>query len=241
MASDKLMQVYNHINELKEGNESGKLAYTTMYYPVKTLGPGDRIGLWTAWCHRSCEGCISTHTHAPGENEFYIYPVDEILGIIQNKDKGQGLQGLTATGGEMFLQARAMSNILIQLRKLYPSMTMIGYTGFRFEEFYESFDLKMFMRESEHKLNYLDQLRKTDIGEVLGAHELVTQFDVLIDGIFIPRLNNGIGLRGSTNQKIVHLTQRLDNFDFENAKRTIQQVNLLNDDGGSFHKFGIPL
>ena len=36
-----------------------KLSIARIFYPVKTLGPGNRVGIWTTGCLRGCQGCIS--------------------------------------------------------------------------------------------------------------------------------------------------------------------------------------
>jgi anaerobic ribonucleoside-triphosphate reductase activating protein len=45
---------------------------------------------------------------------------------------------------------------------------------------------------------------------------------VLIDGPYIEAQNDGKGLRGSSNQSIHHLTNRLSDFDFANSTRTLE-------------------
>jgi len=59
---------------------------------------------------------------------------------------------------------------------------------------------------------------------------------VLIDGPYIESLNEGIGLRGSQNQKFHFLTPRLRGFDFEGCSRKID-LHLANDE---LHMIGIP-
>ena len=65
-----------------------ELSIARIYYPVKTLGPGNRIGIWTAGCPRRCSGCISPELqHAEAylqiqkyryKNQFtYHFTVDE--------------------------------------------------------------------------------------------------------------------------------------------------------------------
>lgn len=54
-----------------------------------------------------------------------------------------------------------------------------------------------------------------------GVRALLAQVDVLIDGQYVEARNNGLGLRGSTNQRVHHLTGRLlgSGYDFENQAR----------------------
>lgn len=52
-----------------------------------------------------------------------------------------------------------------------------------------------------------------------GVYDLLEQIDVLIDGPYISRLNDNRGLRGSQNQKIHYLTERLSSTNFEDSPR----------------------
>ena len=47
---------------------------------------------------------------------------------------------------------------------------------------------------------------------------------MLIDGLYVAALDNGRGLRGSTNQRVHRLTTRIapDAYDFEDRLRTAQ-------------------
>jgi len=51
---------------------------------------------------------------------------------------------------------------------------------------------------------------------------------VLIDGPYVAALNDRRGLRGSANQRVHHLTDRLRGFDFERAPRRIE-IHLRDD------------
>jgi anaerobic ribonucleoside-triphosphate reductase activating protein len=52
--------------------------------------------------------------------------------------------------------------------------------------------------------------------------ELLSEVDVLIDGPFIQSLNDSVGLRGSSNQRIIHLTSRLQQYDLESSTRNVE-------------------
>jgi anaerobic ribonucleoside-triphosphate reductase activating protein len=52
--------------------------------------------------------------------------------------------------------------------------------------------------------------------------ELLDQVDVLIDGKYDETANDGRGLRGSTNQRVHHLTDRLRGHDFTTRARTAE-------------------
>lgn len=104
--------------------------------------------------------------------------------------------GVTFSGGEPMLQASALAHLARILRSK-RSISIICFTGFQIE-----------------------QLHKNPPGP--GVSELMDQVDVLIDGPYIERLNNNRGLRGSQNQRVVHLTNRLRDFDFETGQRVAE-------------------
>jgi anaerobic ribonucleoside-triphosphate reductase activating protein len=53
---------------------------------------------------------------------------------------------------------------------------------------------------------------------------------------YVKEFNNGTGLRGSTNQRVIHLTDRLRRHQLENE---VRQVEFKIEDG-SFTMVGIP-
>ena len=69
-----------------------------------------------------------------------------------------------------------------------------------------------------------------------GVPALLAQVDVLVDGPFIQPLNNSIGLRGSSNQRIIHLTPKLQEYDFESQRRKVE-ITITN---GELAFIGIP-
>ena len=59
-----------------------------------------------------------------------------------------------------------------------------------------------------------------------AAEELLAMADVLIDGQYIDHLNDNKGLRGSSNQKIYFLTDKLEGYKdlFEESSRNIEII-----------------
>ena len=53
------------------------------------------------------------------------------------------------------------------------------------------------------------------------VYPLLEQVDVLVDGPYIHSQNDGLGLRGSRNQRIIHLTSRLRHYHLENWARVL--------------------
>lgn len=104
-----------------------------IYYPVKTLGYGKRMGIWTIGCKRKCKNCSNPELWA--ENPDKDIPVKTITGIIEKyKDK---TDGVTITGGEPFLQPDELLSLVEEIRKIGITDILI-YTGFSFEELCEN-------------------------------------------------------------------------------------------------------
>jgi len=103
--------------------------------------------------------------------------------------------GFTFSGGEPMLQAAGLAQ-LIRIARRKRDLTLICYTGYR-----------------------LDQLRRTSLP---GVKQLLAETDVLIDGVYVEKWNDNKGLKGSRNQQVHHLTDRLKFFDFENCARRVE-------------------
>lgn len=107
------------------------------------------------------------------------------------------ITGITVSGGEPMLQAARLADMLHHARQI-RDVDVICFTGYRLR------DLSRFADP--------------------GVSRLFDCIDVLIDGPYIQALNQGVGLRGSTNQAVHHFTDRLVDHDFENGPRTIDLV-----------------
>lgn len=140
---------------------------------VTTLGPGNRYGLWVQGCNRRCPGCVAQNSQDPKGGRSV--KVSALAWDILSSDA----EGLTVSGGEPFLQAEALSE-LITLVKAKKNLGVIVYTGYCLEE----------------------------LEEVPYAKELLSQIDLLIDGPYQRELDDGKSLRGSSNQRVIPLTDR---------------------------------
>lgn len=103
------------------------------------------------------------------------------------------VDGFVFSGGEPFLQAESLAELIIFSRR-ERDLTLICYSGFSFEEL---------------EINRLKR----------GIGKLLAEVDVLIDGKYVASLNDNRGLRGSNNQRVHHLTDRLKYYDFETQPR----------------------
>lgn len=139
------------------------------------LGPGKRYVFWVQGCLQNCKGCISPQSRPLTEN--MLIGIDKMAAdIIATKD----IDGITISGGEPFLQATNLSNLLQIVKGKRPELTVLVFTGYTIEQL------------------------STD-----KAKRFMTFIDLLIDGPYIDHLNDESGLRGSSNQRFHYLTNRL--------------------------------
>lgn len=108
--------------------EEAKISLAIMYYPVKALGPGNRVGIWMNGCNRGCEGCISP------ELQEYDYSkevtVNELMLMIHRIQTQ--IDGFTISGGEPFLNPEALNEMVQSLVSICDDILI--FTGYRIEE-----------------------------------------------------------------------------------------------------------
>lgn len=84
-----------------------KIALSRLHFPVTTLGPGRRIGIWFQGCSIRCPGCVSADTWAEGRGTTTVDAVvDAVEPWLREAD------GITISGGEPFDQAQALQALL---------------------------------------------------------------------------------------------------------------------------------
>jgi len=147
--------------------------------PVATLGPGRRFVLWVQGCRKRCPGCTSPEWR-PQEGGSLLAVAEMQRAILEQDERpaplGQ-LDGLTLSGGEPLLQAGPLLELWRGLLVARPAWTLVLFTGY-----------------SQREL-----ARRPDA----AAQELARTADLLIAGPYIAALDDGRGLRGSSNQQIL--------------------------------------
>ena len=107
-----------------------------------------------------------------------------------------GIDGLTFSGGEPMQQAGGLARF-VQLARKKKDLNLICFTGYQYE-------------------------RLLSHPPTSGVAELLNEVDVLIDGPYIQSLNDSVGLRGSSNQRILHLTSKLKDHELESQNRRLE-------------------
>lgn len=67
-------------------------------YPVKVLGPGNRIGIWFTGCGHRCKGCSNPELW--NMDEKYYITIQQVEALIRNIEKSNSVDGFTLTGGD---------------------------------------------------------------------------------------------------------------------------------------------
>ena len=100
-------------------------------FPITTLGPNKRIGIWTVGCPHKCYHCSNPELWASDESKN-IAVSDLISKLYDYKNKAGGV---TITGGDPFFQAEELYELLKGLRKI-GFKDILVYTGYTFKDLY---------------------------------------------------------------------------------------------------------
>jgi anaerobic ribonucleoside-triphosphate reductase activating protein len=143
-------------------------------------GPGSRMVIFFQGCGARCQDCFNPETQV--FKVVSLYRAEEIF----NKHLDEGIEGITVSGGEPFMQAAELHELLKTAKNDY-GLTTVVYTGFTYDE-----------------LSAID-----------GMEEIFDFIDVLIDGRYDRKHKERTLLaRGSTNQKFHFFTKRYNIDDF---------------------------
>lgn len=124
------------------------VAISRIHFPINSLGPGKRVGVWFQGCSIRCKGCISMDTWDSSKNHVEIQQVLELLSNwLKEAD------GLTISGGEPFDQFEQLKLILQEAKK-HKNIDTLVFTGNIYEHI-------------TNELNQLDGLIDTIITDPL--------------------------------------------------------------------------
>lgn len=114
------------------------LSINRMAYPITTLGPGRRIGLWVQGCTLCCEGCVSVDTW--NKDAGSVVEACELADMVADLTVDYRLDGLTITGGEPLQQADALAEFVQAFRhRCGNDIDILLFTGFEENDVYTHF------------------------------------------------------------------------------------------------------
>lgn len=142
--------------------------------PITTLGPGNRLVIWTKGCSKHCKNCANPELwNIDGAKD---YPVREVVQIVKNILRREQISGITISGGDPLEQKEEILLLINELSMLVDDILI--YTGFTLDYIEKTWD--------EQDLNILKN-----------------KVSALIDGPYIDEKNiETVVLRGSLNQNI---------------------------------------
>ncbi len=139
-------------------------------------GPGRRVVIWVQGCDLACPGCFNPQTHPrDAEDVSGVSPMALVERILRARSEVS--VGVTFSGGEPFQQARALAVCARGLRRAWPGVSLMAFTGYP-----------------------LEALRGG--GAPAGSIELLDQLDMLVDGRYDPRRPSTRAWRASGNQRL---------------------------------------
>lgn len=183
--------------------ESSKLYLYHRASGIKTLGPGFRYAIWTQGCIHNCKNCIAPDTHPLDKNGYWL-GIEELYLEIEENMKKENIRGITISGGEPFLQAKPLVELIKRLKER-TQLDIICFTGFEY--------------------SYLKNKKDKSIEYILA------NIDILIDGKYIEEKNENNYLRGSSNQNMIFLSERYREYenDMKNLKNRNIEIMWIND------------
>jgi anaerobic ribonucleoside-triphosphate reductase activating protein len=104
-----------------------KLFLSRLHFPVTSLGPGRRLGIWVQGCSIRCPGCLSMDTWATGRGETAVQDV-----VAEVERLGAEIEGVTISGGEPFDQPGALELLLCEIRRT-SRVDVLVFTGYPWE------------------------------------------------------------------------------------------------------------
>ena len=164
--------------------------YATIKWTDIANGEGVRISLFVSGCTHHCKNCFNQVAW-----DFdYGQPFDEdVANKILDELGSSFIAGLSLLGGEPLepQNQEALLPFVREVKKRYPDKPVWCYTGFTLDE----------------KSGQLVETHKN----TPYTKELISYFDVLVDGAFIEELKNiRLKFRGSSNQRVIDVQKTLE-------------------------------
>jgi len=156
-------------------HKAGRLNVAAWQARSVVNGPGERFVLWLQGCPRRCPECINP--------EFLPITPRNLIAVEQMAARilaVTGIEGVTYSGGEPFLQAAPLAVLSAHLQA--QGLGIVCYSGYTLQELQ----------------NHPDP----------GVQALLARLDLLIDGPYIQAQTAPLRWRGSANQQLHYLSPR---------------------------------
>lgn len=164
------------------------LNYIEIYKTDTTNGVGIRVVLWTAGCSHHCKECHNPQTWNPEAGQLFDETAEKELFQALSKPF---IRGITFSGGDPLYSGNISEvlRLIKKIRKELPNKDIWLYTGFVYEDIFNSNEPDMLIRQ-----------------------EIINSIDILIDGPFIiDKKDLRLDWRGSSNQRIIDIPKTIKN------------------------------
>ena len=164
--------------------------YATIKWTDIANGEGVRISLFVSGCTHRCKNCFNEIAW----DFAYGKPFDEEVQNQILKELASGyIAGLSLLGGEPLepQNQEALYPFVKKVKETFPNKTIWCYTGF--------------------VLNEKDGILKETHKNTEYTKELISCFDVLVDGAYIEELKDiRLKFRGSSNQRVIDVKKTFE-------------------------------
>ena len=160
--------------------------YTNIYKNDTTNGIGVRVVLWTSGCSHHCKECHNPQTWSPTHGKPYTADTEKEILDALNKSY---INGITLSGGDPLYigNIETIYNLVKHIKQELPNKTIWIYSGFTWEQIFNSDSPDMCLRK-----------------------EIIKLCDVFVDGLFdINKKNIRLKYCGSENQKVIDVQKTL--------------------------------
>ena len=164
--------------------------YATIKWTDIANGEGVRISLFVSGCTHRCKNCFNQVSLDFSYGEIFD---EEIQRKILKELDSSYIAGLTLLGGEPMEPSNqaALLPFIRKVKEQLPNKSIWCYTGCVLDE----------------KTGLFTDVSKN----VEQTQELISLFDVLVDGPFVEDLKNiRLKFRGSSNQRIIDVKKTLE-------------------------------
>lgn len=164
--------------------------YATIKWCDIANGEGVRISLFVSGCTHRCKNCFNEVAW----DFSYGNPFnEEVQSKILKELQADYIAGISLLGGEPMepQNQEALLPFVKSVKQLYPNKTVWCYTGCVLDD----------------KKGVLTEKQKN----TLCTKELISLFDVLVDGPYIEELKDiRLKFRGSSNQRVIDVKKTLE-------------------------------
>ena len=163
--------------------------YATIKWTDIANGEGVRISLFVSGCTHRCKNCFNEVAWDFNYGQPFDEAVEEKILTELGADY---IAGISLLGGEPLepQNQEALYPFIQKVKERYPNKTIWCYTGFVFNE------KKGILKEDRKNTPY--------------TKDLISMFDVLVDGAYIEKLKDiRLKFRGSSNQRVINVPETL--------------------------------